>query len=423
MLACAFPPENLSGAARPHRFAKHLPHFGYDVEIIAGAHSEDLAGWRNVHRVPRQEQHPLRLRLESRLAGFIRRLAPYEERIPWIPHVVSEAGRILQMRRIGAVLSTSPPIAAHLAALHLKRRYGLKWIADFRDPLLGNPFRTKIAGRSYDTALEWILFRHADAVIANTDTLIEAWRRRYPCWTGKFHVIWNGYDPGDGIRPAPIPPRDHQVLAHAGSIYGGRTPTILLAGLERLIARGRLDPKRIRVLLMGPMELRPEIVAAPPYSTLREAGVLHWTGRAVPVAEARSAISEADFLCLLDVNSRGVGIQVPAKLFDYIRVGRPILAVTAENSPTHRILARSGIRYRCLFSNTSEPLIDAQLLKFFDLSTDPVSPSPWFCESFDAWHQTRELAQLVSSVLAGKGAQTNGTVPDPGGNSKAIIGI
>ena len=395
LLACAFPPESLSGAVRAYRFAKYLPNFGYSIEVIAGTCVDSLAGWQNVHRVPRSQRLSLRLRLETTLAQMLRRISPYEERLPWIPHVISEAGKILSDRAAVAIVSTSPPVGSHVAALLLKRKYNLKWIADFRDPLLGNPFRNRRIGVHYDKTLERWLFRNADAVIANTDVLADAWLERYPQWESKFKVIWNGYDPEDVIVQARIPSRNFKVLAHIGSIYGGRTPTVLLRSIERLIAHGHLSPRQLRVLFQGPLELSPKIMAHPPYSSLISAGVLECTGKIVPLQQAREIMTKADFLCALDLNDTGVGIQVPAKIFEYIQVGRPILALTSRNSSTQRILAKSGIRHQCIFPDSNELQIDSDLMSFFNLPTEPQPPSEWFWHTFDARNQTGELAALL----------------------------
>jgi hypothetical protein len=106
---------------------------------------------------------------------------PYDARLSWVPHAVSTSNQIL---RSGAsetiILSTSPPAATHLAALCLKRRYGFKWVADFQDPLWGNPGRTQTLSQFYDQAMERLVFANADAVNAYTETGAELWRNSDP---------------------------------------------------------------------------------------------------------------------------------------------------------------------------------------------------------------------------------------------------
>jgi glycosyltransferase involved in cell wall biosynthesis len=402
MLAYYFPLQNTSGADRPFRFAKYLPQHGYQPWVIAAGGFETPPGWDNVRRVPGPAGPLTREAVVSKAANILQRfLLPYEEHLPWVPYAVGEAARVLKARKIGAVVSTSPPIATHLAALELKRHYGLKWIADFRDPLFGNPFRSDKRAVAYDEALERCIFRHADAIIANTSTAAESWQARYPRYARKVTVIWNGFDPGEKLGAAPIPARPHVVLAHVGNIYGGRDAGILLASLERLVGSGAVNPARFRVRLVGLLDEQTVPVGRPPFRTLVEKGCLEYANRLVPQAQAKREMAEADYLLLIDTNAHNTGLQVPAKLFDYIRVGRPILALTTQNSPAEQILARSGIPHRCIYSDSSPAQADAQLRDFLQVPSEARVASRWFWNHFDGATQAGTLSSLLRSLHNG----------------------
>lgn len=393
MLAWAFPPLNVSGAKRPFRMAKYLPEFGVDVEVVTA--SGELPGWSNVHTTPAGAADGGVMK-SSRLLAFTQRyFLPYNDTIPWIPYAVAASGQVASRRRVSAVLSTSPPVGSHLAALEVKRRYGVKWIADFRDPLLGNPFRNRTGAWVYDAAVERLIFRFADAIIANTDAMAEGWRKRHPRWSNKIHVIWNGYDPVETVEPATIEYRPFKVMAHVGAIYGGRVPLSVLRGFERLIKAKRMLASDLQLQLIGKLE--------PPDLLERESAfasvVIHSTGEAVPESQARKAMTRADYLLLLDNNDRNAGLQVPAKLFDYIRIGRPILAVTSRNSPAHRVLTRSGLPHACIFPEYSEGEIDDILAGFLQLPNAPVAASPWFWETFDGRRQVGQLTSILNGLI------------------------
>ena len=166
----------------------------------------------------------------------------------------SESRRVLSRAPIKAVISTSPPVAAHLTAFLLKKRHNLPWVADLRDPIYGNPCRQINTIVPYDSSLELLIFGAADAVIANTDAICDLWRKRYPQWADKFTVIWNGFDPRDELKPLPTAGGRRRIISHVGHIYGPRVPAALLASLERLIQHGLLDPTTVRLQLLGRME-------------------------------------------------------------------------------------------------------------------------------------------------------------------------
>jgi glycosyltransferase involved in cell wall biosynthesis len=398
IVTLAFPPDPLSGAARPGRFARYLTQFGYEPIVICQNAPGQTADSAAVRRVPL----PAPSRAVRALAGLghlaQRFLLPYNDSVPWAAHALVEAEAVLAERPVAAILSTSPPVGCHLVALELKRRYGLPWVADFRDPLWGNPFRTRRWIFPYDAMVERLLFRHADALIANTDTVAEFWLHRHRNVAHKVTVIWNGYDPEDRIEALSSTPADRRVLAHVGSIYGSRHPSRLFASLVRLIQAGKLVADRIGVRLVGPIDEDCLRVNRKAVDALRSWNCLEYDGKQVPQAEARQAVARADYLLLLDLNEQDADLQVPAKVFEYVQIGRPILAFTRRDSPTDRILRGSGVPYRAVYHDSSDAEADCEVSGLFDLSTDPVQPSVWFIEQFDGRNQTRKLAEILDAV-------------------------
>jgi hypothetical protein len=396
MLAYYFPPDNISGARRPFRFAKYLPGAGYGVAVISAA--PPLEGWANVYTAPAADR-PRAARIASAaLSALQTHLLPYNDRLPWIADAVSVAGATLAHTPACAVLSTSPPISTHLAALCIKRRFGLPWVADFRDPLYGNPFRTRKLAWTYDLAVERLIVSQADAVIANTDAAADVLQRRYPRWRNKVHLLWNGYDPEERVEARPIPERPYHLMTHAGSIYGGRRPDALLKALTYLIDAGRLLPDQFRLQLIGPLELDADRLRPSPFERLVAAGCLTYTGTSVSEADAREAMSISDSLLLLDTNSQNSALQLPAKIFDYIRIGRRVLAFTTRNSPTERVLADSGIRYVAAYPDDSAAQVAAKILDCIQLPSHALAPSGWFRDTFAAPAQAAALAGILNRV-------------------------
>ena len=95
---------------------------------------------------------------------------------------------------------------------------------------------------------------------------------------------------------------------------------------------------------------------------------------------------------LLDIAPGNTKLQVPAKLFDYIRIGRPILAFTAAGSAVEYILSRSGIDH-VIIHNEAEPSdVDAGMLRFMEVKPSEKRASEWFLKNFNA----RSLVQAGS---------------------------
>ncbi len=289
-----------------------------------------------------------------------------------------------------AVFSTFPPTAVHLVALRLNRRFGIPWIADFRDPMRGSIARLHHVFPHIDRVLEPVIFRRACAVIANTNAVAEAWIRRYPEWAHKIVAIPNGFDPDEPLGPAPIPPRPYRVVGHFGEIVAFRHPGVLLDSVERLIAAGRLDPATLRLRLAGAMDW-PDTPES--FRSLLARGVVETMP--LPWTEAGARMAESDYLLLVDFTTGAPGLQVPYKLYSYLRIGRPVLAITTPDSPVERLLSRSGVPHACIYPGSPAEEIDRRVLDFLRLPTDPVRASDWFWENFDCTAQTRVMASIM----------------------------
>jgi hypothetical protein len=399
ILCYDFPPENNVGALRPYRFAKFLPEHGFQVFVLTASTGASDSSLPFVTTVA----DPLTNK-PRKMAAIIRRLAAIPLEIAalgsgnlslyWSRRLIEKAQSVVAGSQIGYVISTFPPLATHYAAYQLKRRNPhLRWIADFRDPFAANPILSRRQAL-WHRRIEQRIFRGADALIANTDTVAERWQQTYPQWKSKVICIWNGFDPDEDVRALPIPDRPYRLMSHAGEIYAGRHPNLLLDALVRLIQSGKLDPAALHVHLVG--EIDPEsLPSRDSLDRLQASGCLILTPIKIPAIEAAKMSAESDFLLLLDWTGSQGGFQVPYKLYSYIRIGRPILAITNKQSPVDRILQQSGISYCCLYPDETSDQHDAKLLGFLKQNSIPQRPSGWFFENFDGQKQVSQLARLL----------------------------
>ena len=223
IFAYHFPPENAIGGARPYRFYKYLSQIGYRCHVITAA-KQTAPRDRNLEYVPdpfvEQPRKGIGWQVERALRKF---LMPGVTGIRWSRQACRMARVFLGSNPNSeiTIFSTYPPLGTHLAAFQLVRRGKLKWIADFRDPLHGDPGHTDLMEfqqRMYRW-LEHSFLRSANMVIANTDAMAEKLRSTYPDIRDRIHLIWNGFDPEDRIESQPLPQRDFQIISHVGELY------------------------------------------------------------------------------------------------------------------------------------------------------------------------------------------------------------
>ena len=394
-LAYYFPPINTSGAFRASRFFKYLPEFGYNCHVLCHGDPVQVSA-KNVHPVVQAAKiWSIPGLLDATVKVAQKMGVPYGDRLAWVPPAVAASRKLLAHEDIAVIISTSPPLATHLVAMYLKDRYRLKWIADFRDPL-----PDELDGRFvsiYKSAMEGWILRKADAVVANTNSAAERLFSLYPRWREKIAVIWNGYDPEEDVTVGPAPSRNYRILTHVGDLYGPRHPARLLASIRRLGDRGLVDCSKLQIHLIGPVGEDVEIRLAS-FSDLIKNQSLIYNGQTIPRKEALQKTADADFLLLLDMHAGGFAL--PAKLIDYLRCGRPILAFTHHNSPAEHVLSESGVPYTCIYEDAGESDTDNKVHSFLTSATPATGPSPWFWKQFNTREQTETLSSILDGLLA-----------------------
>jgi len=394
LIAYHFPPSNAVGGARLFRFYKYLKRLGYDCRVVTAARQEhqdpDIAYVPDTARNRREgfwwqaERWMVRFALHGDLAlGWSREASQAGQSF-----FAAHAGRRI------AILSSGPPLGTHLAARRLARQSGMPWIADFRDPVNNTAGERAPLQGIAAPFLEQRILQRADLVLANTGPMRDRWVRANPQLKPKIQVCWNGFDPEDVIQRYALPARERKILSHVGELYGGRDIRPVLFALQRLLADGQLSNSSIQVRQIGNVDP----AWLPTKDFLDNAAAQGWLELKpeVPAASARSLALESDGLILVQPHTN---VQVPGKLFEYLRVGRPILAFVLPDSPIEAILERSGIPHVCLYPNMTEAAMEAGILNFLTLlSGQPSEPSAWFLENFDARLQTEALDRLIRAI-------------------------
>lgn len=335
-----FPPSAASGGFRILGFTRHLPKYGWDVGVVA----PPTMPWEAVDRG-----------LESRIppeTALFRDPFPSSKVVrkfvglpAWLPRAARACRRAHRIQPADAVLTSGPPHCVHLIGLYLKRKYGLPWAADFRDPWIANSY-DQSAGRGLRgglaARLERSVLAGADAVVANAPRAAELLAAAYPAQAGKITSITNGYDAEDFAGPpGPAPPEldgDAVNFVHTGQIYLGRDPRPLLDVLAEI--NQKPSPRPVRLCLFGISE-DPTLAAD---LRVRGLGDAVRIGGQVPYAQALAAVRQAGVLLLMDTPGRRLG--VPAKLYEYIGAGRPILALGGLGGDLEWVLRKSGCPHR-----------------------------------------------------------------------------
>ncbi len=398
IFAYHFPPENAIGALRPYRFYKYLSRSGYRCHVFSAAPVDQLpeldAEYIADPFVTKARQGT-GWQVERALRRF---LLPGMVGSQWAVQAYRAALRFMAKNpeyRFTA-FSTFPPVGTHLAGYWLSRRRKIRWIADYRDPLGDNPVYDHINPftKNVYRKLERILVRSADFTIANTDSAQEKLKRAHPDRADRIGLIWNGFDPEERLLPLPVRSPNRKIVAHVGELYGGRSVTPILESLRRLIDSRQLSANQFQVLLAGPV-VDGSVPNSEFMAVAEKEGWVKLDGERLPQSAAHRIIQTAHALLLIQPQT---ALQVPGKLFEYLQIGRPILAFVPHNSPVERILEKSGVPYQCLYTSAGQKEVDDTVLRFVQLNGVQERPSEWFESQFNAQTHAEKVAGLIEMV-------------------------
>ena len=359
-----FPPVGGAGVQRPAKFARYLPEFGWDVSVLQAENpSAPLIDASLLADLPadlvtvkaRTLEPGYAAKAASGVSGgtrqggvralagrAIRRVATValqpDPQVLWLP-AARRAGRALLARLPhDAILATAPSYSNLVLGAMLKQRSGLPLLADYRDEwdvssaYWENAPRDPIS-RRIQSAMQRRVLRSADAVIATTkaSTARLAARAMEAGASPIAECIYNGWDPGDLIAAGQATPAVPVAagkfrLVYTGTLWNLTSIAPVVSAVEQLAQHHPALAARLELVILGRKTPDQERLLARLSGTPTVVHQPAYAAHAVALATMQSA----DALLLLLSDVPGAERVAPAKLFEYLAVGRPMLAVTPD---------------------------------------------------------------------------------------------
>jgi glycosyltransferase involved in cell wall biosynthesis len=314
----------------------------------------------------------------------------------WLRPALRQLDVICSKNRPDVVLATGKPWTSLVVGKLIGKRLGVPFVADFRDPWVRNP--SGAASKAVKN-LEADICRSAARVITTTSELRDQLAEDYPKLSGRFVTITNGFDSAEyssGTSEYVIKSggtrRNKSVLelTHFGTIYGMRNPIELLRAMQELFHEKTIAPGHVRIRFVGTWEVSSNPTDERLVEELEASGLVT---REPPIQhfDCLRRMSTSDVLLLLQP---GYPLQIPAKIYEYIAVARPILVIGGEGATaslvkTHRIGT-------CVPNNVAE--IKKALLRLATRQCVTDIPTPEERARFDYRNLTRELADVLEAV-------------------------
>jgi len=443
MIAYDFPPEGNAGAYRPLRFVRHLPAMGWNASVISlDTHSYErydpgLLGlvpsdtevirvrsrdpWQSIQtrRAQRLQKKLTCASVETvaRLSGaqqaqvrsFLREVVRRAEAwcyhpdmaMCWIRPAVRAAVYMSARTQPDVMWATAGPVSSFIVAQQAAQQIGVPYVLDFRDAwtITYNEFearRPAWATRSDRRAL-YRLLEGAQAVTFRYHTEAECYWHAYrgALDATRIHIIPNGYE--GTIDEFVVPTRDTCTILYAGTLSSYRYDTLLQA-LHWLKTSDATRARRLRFLFVGEgAEALADEAAVLGLSDIVE------TAGPTSHTEITRLQQEAHALLVLGrpPTMKGYELFAGAKLFSYLKAGRPIVGVLPPDE-TKKILQRVGVPTVADADSPSEIVaVFCQLLDAWAEGTlSSLVPDRAACQAYSAEWQTAALV----CALAGKPA-------------------
>ncbi len=281
----------------------------------------------------------------------------------WIKPSINYLSRYLNENPVDLIISTGPPHSMHLIALGLKKKFNTRWIADFRDPWTDIDFYHKLKL----TALADKKHRQLEKkVLANADHIVTV---SPGCATGlekianrKVEVINNGFDPTD--YNFEMPGLDNTfTISHFGAFNKDRNPGALWHVMGEL---SEMDPgfkKLLKINLIGQTDQ--SVISDIESNNLKENLFVR---EHLPHREGLAELAKSQVLLLPLNDAPNVKGILPGKMYEYMALRRPILALGPTDADYAKILLETNSGVPLEFNDVDG--IRKTLLDYFGLFKD-----------------------------------------------------
>lgn len=351
-----WPPAGGSGVQRWLKFVKYLQEFGIEpivytvdnpnYEVVDESLVDEIPEGITVLKQPIFEPNNFiknkkvaTARVNSK-PSFIQKMMQYirgnyfipDARKFWIKPSVKYLSEYIKNNPVDVVITTGPPHSMHLIGMQLKQQIGVKWIADFRDPmsnlfynkelLLTNKSKLKLQ------QLEKEILTTADKVITVSNHIAKDFQKSGV----EVEVITNGYDDEVLVNKNLVLDTKF-TISHIGLLPTQSNSTILWKVLKEIILEKCDFHNNLQVNLIGSVSKK----------TVKEVEFFGLKDHVkfteyVSHLKAIELQKQSQVLLLLIPQVDGTEGIITGKVFEYMVSGRPILAIAPPKSDLHEII-------------------------------------------------------------------------------------
>ncbi|MCG8653564.1 MAG: glycosyltransferase, partial [Pirellulales bacterium] len=324
----------------------------------------------------------------------LKRMLLPDAHLGWIPGCLIKSARIVRRERPAAIYVSCSPFSVAMTGVLLKKLTGLPLVIDFRDPWSFNDhnLNNRIVRATIRRMESWCV-KHSDAFIANTRSAADHYRELYPKYADRIFHIYNGVEVRSVLK------HDRQPtfkMVYCGAFYNDDYLDMLFESARHALPEGGYE-----FVFTGNKNKRISDAA-------ERCGIsdhVTMTGF-IRREEVDKHLSEASLLLFHNGFNRGGGLNqyvIKSKLYDYLAVGTPLLALAPEGEVA-KLISRYSPNSRIVSSDYSSQLASQLAGVFADWQN--ASQDDWqsqnvaeFIEDFSPRRLTEKLVTVLNGVI------------------------
>ena len=282
-----------------------------------------------------------------------------DPRVFWVRSATKKANEIIRENGIDLMITTGPPHSIHLIGRNIKRKTGIKWLADFRDPWS----KWDILKKLKTSALALYLHKRLEQSVLNEANAVSTVSNRLAESLGKAEVLNNGITmPSNGTSQLN---EEVFVVGHFGMLNELRNPAHLWTTLDQLCGENPDFAKKLKIRIAGIVaeSIKYEL------NTLEGLrGKVTFLGY-LPQEQILNECKKCNVLLLPLNRSDNSKWLLPVKFFEYLAAHRMILCIGEKFSDLGDVI--NGLEVGEIFAHSDVQQMRAFLINNFKNTTYP----------------------------------------------------
>ncbi|NTW26493.1 MAG: glycosyltransferase family 4 protein, partial [Lentimicrobium sp.] len=228
----------------------------------------------------------------------------------------------------------------HMIALGVKKRTGLPWLADFRDPWTNIDFYHELmltawADKKHHRQ-ELSVLKQADEVVVISNSMKSDFIKIH---NRAYSIITNGYDEDD-VLTEKVETDNKFSISHIGTMVKTRNPEVLWRVLNAEATMNQDFASDLEIKLVGSVDYSVS-------DSIENAGLGKFVNKVsyLPHNEVIRVQQQSQVLLLLINETPNAKVILPGKFFEYMASHRPILCIGPLDGDAAQVITETKSGY------------------------------------------------------------------------------